>query len=83
MLDEDDIKAIDIKEPKEKIQDNNYNKKIDKLNDTINDSEKNNIYIFIEEGKKYLYSFHKVSKEKNYYEIRCKDRNCNGRAKIN
>ena len=30
-----------------------------------------------------MYSFHKVSKEKNYYEIRCKDRNCNGRAKIN
>ena len=52
MPEDNDIKAIDIKEPKEKIQDNNYNKKIDKLNDTINDSEKNSIYIFIEERKK-------------------------------
>ena len=33
--------------------------------------------------KKIFVQFHNVSKEKNYYELRCKDRNCNGRAKIN
>ena len=51
MLDDDDIKAIDIKESKEKIQDKNNNKKTEELNDTINDSEKNNI-IFLPKNEK-------------------------------
>ena len=51
MLDDDDIKAIDIKEPKEKLQDKNNNKKTEELNDTINDSEKNNIIFFTKNEK--------------------------------
>lgn len=33
-------------------------------------------------GNKYLYSFHKISNDGTYYELKCNNRtNCKGRAK--
>ena len=43
---------------------------------------KESIFIYKDSNEnKILYSFQQISKDGNYYELRCKDRNCSGRAK--
>ena len=80
--DDEDLKEVEIKEQKEKFIENK-NKNTEESNDENNDSKEDNIYVYTENEKKYLYIFHKPSKDKKFYELRCKDRNCKGRAKIN
>ena len=83
----DDIIKPDLKQTKVKnaFKENNVIAEgdIEEMDDINKDINRDNIYIYTEEGKKYLYVFQKISKEKDFYELRCKDRNCNGRAKIN
>lgn len=54
MPNDNDIKDLDIKEPKGKILDKNNNKKAEELNDTINDSEKT-AYLFLKKKEKNIY----------------------------
>ena len=91
----DNIK-IDM-DKKEKI---NINKKNNNKSDNKNTQEKDNnldsesdeeefkyntyVYYNAKERNKYLFTAHKVSKNKAYIELRCKDRKqCKGRAKFN
>ena len=87
-----DIDLDDVLIPEDEINLNKNNKKKDikkiesskdiKNNDKESDL-KEGIYVYHDEiGNKYLYSFHKISNDGTYYELRCKDRtNCKGRAK--
>jgi len=85
MENDDDIKEIELENKKEKISQKNITKK----NEDNNESSTNNIYkdkIFVytdANKKKYLYIFHRQSNDKEYNDLRCKDRNCSGRAKYN
>ena len=51
---------------------NNNNKSKKEINDIIKDSQKDKIYIYNEEGKKYIQIFHKISKGKIFYELTLK-----------
>lgn len=71
---------------KKNINSNNTNK--NKINDIIENKEKNSneikegIFIYKDSIlNKILYTFQQISKDGNYYELRCKDRNCSGTTK--
>ena len=98
MQNDTDLDNIPIeKDKKEKID---INKAKNKNNDKIDKQEHNNsfnsesdeegfkynIYVYYDEKEKnrYLFTTHKLSKNKEYIELRCKDRKeCKGRAKFN
>jgi len=47
-----------------------------------NNTAKEGIYIYdVANNNKLLYSFHKISREGFFYELRCRDRSCKGRVK--
>ena len=81
-LDSDDDKK-QTKNHKVRI---NNNKEIiedrEKYNEEDIGDNKKDIYIYTDNQKrKYFYIYHKLSKNKDYYQLRCRDRKCNGRAK--
>ena len=65
------------KNNKEKKENDNSELSSEKIKDA-----KEGIYIFEDANKnKLLFSFHKISNDGLFYELRCKDRACKGRAK--
>ena len=76
----------------DKKQAKNHKVRINNNNEIIEDREKYNeedigdnkkdIYIYTyNQKRKYFYTYYKVSKNEDYYQLRCRDRKCNGRAK--
>ena len=81
-LDSDDDKK-QAKNHKVRI---NNNKEIiedrEKYNEEDIGDNKKDIYIYTDNQKrKYFYIYHKLSKNEDYYQLRCRDRKCNGRGK--
>ena len=81
-LDSDEDKK-QVKNHKVRISNNNeIIEGSEKYNEEDQGENKKDIYIYTDNQKrKYFYTYHKISKNKDYYQLRCKDRKCNGRAK--
>ena len=82
-----DISKNMIKNKKKKIR---INKETSNTQSNISEeksednSAKEGTFVYTDDkNNKYLYAFHKISSDEQNYELRCKDRNCKGRAKYN